>query len=409
MLVFMLGTIQFINILDFMMVTPLGPDYAADLGIPMSNLGWVAGSYGIAAATAGIAGTFFLDRFERRTAIGVALAGLAIGTALGGFAIGLKSLLLSRVLAGLFGGPATALAFSILTDLVPVERRGRALSAMMGAFSIAAVLGVPFGLWLSRHSSWKMPFFVVAGLGLTLGVACVLQLPRIRHPSGSGNSPAPLASVAQILRRREVKLSLCTIAASMTASFLVIPNMASFFQLNRDVPRADLEYIYAVGGACSFVSLRIVGWLVDRYGSPIVALGGTVMLSLTLISGFILSTYALPAVMAISLFMVAQSARNVAATTLSSRVPHPTERARYQSMISSVQHIASSVGAFLGSVILQEAGTPARIIGMPRLIGIALGFFAMQPILVVLVNRALSERSGEQKQIEAPDSLPPAV
>ena len=50
--VFLVGLAQFVNILDFMIVLPLGPDYARELGIATANLGIVGGSYTAAAAVA---------------------------------------------------------------------------------------------------------------------------------------------------------------------------------------------------------------------------------------------------------------------------------------------------------------------------------------------------------------------
>src|SRR5687767_8538309 len=102
----LLAAVQFVNILDFMMVMPLGPDFAVALGIPTSRLGLVGGSYTAAAALAGAVGALFLDRFDRRRALAVAMLGLVIGTATGALARDLPSLVGARVLAGLFGGPA---------------------------------------------------------------------------------------------------------------------------------------------------------------------------------------------------------------------------------------------------------------------------------------------------------------
>ena len=48
------------------------------------------------------------------------MAGLVFGTAMGGFAEGMTSLLLARSLAGIFGGPATSLSFSIISDWIAV-------------------------------------------------------------------------------------------------------------------------------------------------------------------------------------------------------------------------------------------------------------------------------------------------
>ncbi len=131
--VFLIAAVQFINILDFMMVMPLGPDFATALDIPVSHLGFVGGSYTAAAAASGVLGAFVLDRFDRRKALAVALAGLVVGTVAGGFATGLGTMLAARVLAGAFGGPAAALSLAIISDVVPLERRGRAMGVVMVA------------------------------------------------------------------------------------------------------------------------------------------------------------------------------------------------------------------------------------------------------------------------------------
>src|SRR5437867_2236444 len=179
-IVFLVGAVQFVNILDFMIVMPLGPDFAKALGIPASHLGYIGGSYTAAASVAGLVGTLFLDRFDRRKALAVSMLGLVLGTLAGGFATGMGTLMAARVLAGMFGGPATSLSFSVIADVVPAERRGRAMGAVMGAFSVASVLGVPAGLELARQGGWRLPFFAVAGLGALVAAGAVFLLPPLR-------------------------------------------------------------------------------------------------------------------------------------------------------------------------------------------------------------------------------------
>src|SRR5437773_5557811 len=67
-LVFLLACVQFVNIVDFMMVMPMGPTFAVALGIPVSRLGVVISVYTAAAALAGVLGAMFLDRFDRKRA-----------------------------------------------------------------------------------------------------------------------------------------------------------------------------------------------------------------------------------------------------------------------------------------------------------------------------------------------------
>ena len=57
LIILILFLVQFIDVLDFMVVMPLGPDFAKELGMDQANLGWLASSYTLAAAVSGTATT----------------------------------------------------------------------------------------------------------------------------------------------------------------------------------------------------------------------------------------------------------------------------------------------------------------------------------------------------------------
>ena len=192
--ILLVAAVQFVNILDFMMVMPLGPDFAKALAIPTAHIGYIGGAYTLAAAIAGMIGSLFLDRFDRRKALAVAMLGLVAATALGGFSVGLNSLIGARLLAGAFGGPATAVALAIVSDVVPPERRGRALGTVMTAFSVASILGVPAGLRVGTLFGWRAPFFAVASLGVLVTVAAVFACRRSRGTARASANAAPRRS-----------------------------------------------------------------------------------------------------------------------------------------------------------------------------------------------------------------------
>jgi predicted MFS family arabinose efflux permease len=347
--VLLVAAVQFVNILDFVMVMPMGPDFAGALGIPMSKLGMIGGSYTAAAAISGLAGSFFLDRFDRRPALGVAMLGLVSGTAMGGFATGFGSLMAARVIAGAFGGPATSLSFSIIADVVPAQRRGTAMGIVMAAFSVAAVLGVPAGLELARLAGWRTPFFAVASLGVCIAIGAVFLLPPLRGHLALRTGLVPLR---HLFAQRNMRLSWAMTFVVMAAGFIIIPNISAYVQYNLGYPRNRLGLLYALGGAVSFISTQGAGRLVDRFGSFRVGTGGVLMLVFALITGFALSPPLLPVVGIFIAFMLALSFRNVAYNTLTTKVPKGNERARFLSIQSSVQHAASAAGAFLSSEIL---------------------------------------------------------
>lgn len=389
-LLFLVGAVQFVNVLDFMMVMPLGPDFASALGIPTSRLGLVGGAYTFAAAVAGIAGAGFLDRFDRRSALGTAMLGLVAATFTGGLATGLGSMIAARLLAGFFGGPATSIALSIVTDQVPPERRGRALGSVMSAFSVASVLGVPAGLELARLGGWRLPFFAVAALGLALAGSSLALMPPMCGHLEHTHGPPPVP----ILRRPLVLLSLAGSATAFMASFALIPNIAAHLQLNLGYPRARLGLLYMVGGAVTFGTMRVAGRLVDGVGAPATVSGATALLLAVLGVGFAYPPAGLPILPVFVCFMVANSTRNVAMSTLSTQVPDAGERARFMSAQSAVQHFAAAAGAGLSSRILWES--EGRLLGMTRLVALCGALSLALPFVAARVAAALRRRRDEQ-------------
>lgn len=387
-LLFLITAVQFINVLEFMIVSPLGPDFAKDLDISLSQLGLLGGSYTASAAVAGALGSKYLDRFDRRTALGVALAGLVFSTALAGFARDLVTLMAARVLAGIFGGPASSVALAVIADVVPSRRRGKALGMVMSGFAAASVFGVPLSLELARQVSWRAPFFAVALLGVVVGIFAIAKLPELRlHMHVRGER----SRIFDFLGERAVLFSLGATFSVMVSSFCIIPNLSAYLQYNCGYPRSQLSFLYLIGGSVSFVVTRVVGGYVDRIGATRVAAVGSGLFVLVLIPVFILEQRWLSSLLAFSLFMTATAIRNVSINALTSRVPQPHERARFMSLQSAMQHLAAAGGAGLGSLLLSELPN-GQLGGMPRVAAISVAFASLLPALLWQVERVIRMR-----------------
>jgi predicted MFS family arabinose efflux permease len=385
-LVFVIGTARFIATLDFAMVPPLGPDFARDLGIPISKLGAIGGSYIAAEVAAAIAGALFLDRFDRRRALAVALAGLAIGTAACGLATGLVSLVAARVFAGVFGGTTDTLAFAIVADAVPVERRGRAIGAVQSSFAVASMLGVPAGLELARLGGWRAPFFALAALGAVVTAAALAMMPAQR-----AHLSAPSAPFRAMFSWPLVRLSLIASAIGMTAHYMLVPNLSAFVQFNRGYPRDRLGLIYMIGGGFVFGTARLAGWLGDRYGASPAALFGTAMYAAVLIPGFIYPVAAIPVGVIFVGFMISAGFRFIPMLALSSRIPAPHERARFMSTQSVVQSAAQAIGAMLGAQLLTEHAD-GSLAGIDDVAWLAIAMTSLYVALSYAIERRLRAR-----------------
>jgi predicted MFS family arabinose efflux permease len=429
-IIFLIGAVQFVNILDFVMVMPLGPDFVTALQIDPAQVGYIAGAYTAAAAISGLIGALFLDLFDRRKALGLAMLGLVLGTASGGFAWNLHSLMAARVLAGMFGGPATSLAFSIVADVIPTERRGKAMAAVMGAFSVAQVIGVPAGLRLARLGGWNLPFFAVAGLGFVVVILSIFCLPPMtKHMEGQTHRRRSLMGMirqprilrervsearedfAKLLDRPIVLMSYAMTATTMMSGFVLIPSISTYVQFNLGFPREHLDLCYAIAGATTIFTIRLVGTLVDRFGSFRIGSLGATMLAGVVYGGFVAARPPLPMVAVIGIFvafMTAMSFRNVAYNTLTSKVPRPVERARFTSLQSTVQHVASTLGAFLSSLLLTTLPSK-ELVGMSRVATVTIGLSALVPFLLWRVESMLATRTAEDLRSPLPQRRPEAI
>ncbi len=384
-LVFVIGAVQFANILDFMMVMPLGPDFARELGISTAHLGYIGGAYTAAAAVAGVVGSIWLERFDRRTALVVATLGLMAGTAMGGMVNSLQGLIAARVLAGFCGGPATATAMSIIADVVPAERRGKAMGSVMGAFAAASVLGVPAGLELARRGSWRTPFFAVAALAGAVALAAWILLPKM---TGHLRREQPATGLIPLLREPRVRLAAVMTSVVMVGAFCLIPNIASYLQLNLGFARDRLGGLYLFGGIVSFFATRAAGRMVDRFGSFAVGSVGAALLFVVVGIGYLVEVPLIPVEALFLAFFLAMAFRNVPVQTVMTLVPGPNERAAFLSLQSAVQHVAASIGAFASSQILQEQ-PDHRLAGMPKVAALSMAMTLLLPPLLWALERTV--------------------
>ncbi|MDQ3339699.1 MAG: MFS transporter [Myxococcota bacterium] len=383
--------VQLMNVLDFMMVMPLGDDFSKALGIAQSDVGYVAGAYTLAAFASGVIGARFLDRFCRKRVLLVAMLGLAAGTVLGGFAVGLWSMLASRVVAGLFGGPATATSLAIVADVVPVERRGRAMAVVMAGFSVASVIGLPLGLILARHGSWRTPFFVISGLVLVTLVLVWMWMPTLTGHLERTHRRTP---ALQLLARREIMFGLATTGCVMFSVFSIVPHFPTYLINNLDFPRDQYELLYLAGGIVSFAVLQIAGRWVDRHGSLPVITAGTIVAVTSIVTGFLFEPPFVPVVVAFTLFMASGSLRGVAQSTLSTRLPAPHERAQFMSLQSAVQHAAATLGAFATASIMVTDPVTQHVSPMWVVAIVAIVAAAAAPMCLAVSERFLRRRDA---------------
>ncbi|UPT73763.1 MAG: MFS transporter [Elusimicrobiota bacterium] len=378
-----------------MMVMPMGPDFASALGIPMSHLGIVAGSYTASATVVGVLGSVWLDRFERRSALVWSVAGLGISTMTGALAVGTWSLVAARVLAGAFGGIAATLCFSVVADITPEERRGRGTAVVASGFSLSSIVGVPAGLWLAQHGGWRAPFWVVGAAALLLAAAARALLPRLRAHLDAKEKAAPLPFDERMV------WTFVAFGAAILGNFLLISNLSAYLQLNLGFPREHLGWLYLGGGLLSLVTMRLAGIWTDRTRALWPVLTGTIVVASTLLLGAVLEPPLLHPVIFFALFMSFNAARWVAINALATKVPPPSARARYLSAQNAFSHAASALSSFASAAFLTSDAS-GRLIGFPKLAAAAAALGLAAPLAVWRLEVLVANRRGSSGTGAAP-------
>jgi predicted MFS family arabinose efflux permease len=179
-LLLVLIAIQFTHMVDFVIIMPLGDRLRRELGITPDQFGAVVASYAWAAGIASLLASMVMDRFDRRSVLLTMYAGFGLSTLFCGLAPNYEMLLLSRTLAGVFGGLAAVSLMAVIGDVFPPEKRGRATGAVVSSFAVATIVGLPIGLMLAAHFGRWAPFVALAGLSAIVWLDGFAFLPPVR-------------------------------------------------------------------------------------------------------------------------------------------------------------------------------------------------------------------------------------
>ncbi|WP_016752408.1 MFS transporter [Leptospira kirschneri] len=385
MLIFVLASIQFTHILDFVIMMPLGSYFQESFHINPQEFSLLISAYTYSAFCAGIVGALLIDRFNRKSAAIFLYSGFMIGTAFCAIADSYIFLLIARIVSGSFGGILSSVIFAIVGDVIAMDRRGRAMGAIMGAFSVSSVIGIPLGLKVAEFYGWNMSFAGIVFLSLPILVLMYYHLPSIPPFQSTGEDP--VKDFLRIFTYKRYMASYMLIMFVILGGFTVIPFIAPYMERNVGIPKENISWIYFFGGLVTFFSSRGVGIASDKIGKhkvfyilvPLSCIPIFIMTNLgqtTLVNVLILTTT----------FMVIVSGRWIPALALITSTTEPRDRGRFMTVISALQNLASGLGATIGGSILVAASLTAPYQNYDIAGYLAMGFNLIALILISKVK-----------------------
>lgn len=355
-LLFTLAAVQFTNIMDFMIMMPLGPQLMRLFSINPQQFSFIASSYTITAGISGFISAFWVDKFDRKRVVQFCYAGFLLGTLFCGLSTDFYSMITARILTGMFGGILGSQVMAIVADVVPLERRGFAMGIVMTALSLASVFGVPFGLKLSDIYDYRLPFLFIVGIGIFIQLAVVKFIPPInKHLLNPKELNKFYSVIGLTFKDKNQLMALAMMNCLMFSQFSVIPFISPYMVKNVGFREDQLFLIYLVGGACTLFSMPLIGRMADKYGRlKIFSLGVTAS-----IVPFLLITFMPPwplwaALVVAGLFFVTMTGRGVPSSAIVSSAVSPQNRGSFMSFSSCIQQLSSGIGALIGGIIVSE-------------------------------------------------------
>jgi predicted MFS family arabinose efflux permease len=176
----MLCFVYVLNFLDRQLVSILAKPIQDTLHITDGQLGKLTGFYfALFYCFIAIPIGWLADRTSRTKVLSIACALWSGATAACGMAGSYGQLVAARMMVGVGEAGGVPPSYAIISDLFPRERRTTAMAIFNLGPPLGSALGIAFGAWLAVAFDWRIPFYVIGGIGVVTALAVYLV---VREP-----------------------------------------------------------------------------------------------------------------------------------------------------------------------------------------------------------------------------------
>lgn len=275
----LLLTVYVFNFIDRQIVNILAEPIARDLDLSDTQIGLMTGlAFALFYTVLGIPIARLADRptTHRPRLIALALAVWSGMTALCGVAQNFWQLLLARIGVGVGEAGCTPPAHSLISDMVPPDKRASALAFYSLGIPIGSLLGMVIGGLLADYLGWREAFVVVGLPGVTLALVVwfVLKDPRRSDAAAilqaKAAAPAlPLRqALAEVMGSRAYILLVCAGSGAAFLSYGKTTWTTIFFQRTHELTAGQTGLWFGIiGGVGGILGTWLGGYLADRYGA----------------------------------------------------------------------------------------------------------------------------------------------
>ena len=245
----------------FVLVGIVSP-IADGLGVSKADAGIVLTTYALAYAVLSPITGALTGTLPRRVVLVAALSIFALGTVLSALSTSLLMLAASRVIVALGGSMYGPIAAGIAVAISAPERRGKALATVFIGGTIAQVVGMPFGAWVSYHFGWAATFWVISALTALGAGVMALAVPRDIRFQAAG-----LGTIFAALADRRTMFATAFTATMIAALYMVFTFFGPLIEASVGPDPEIRTGFLVLNGIGAVVGNLVGGFLADRIGS----------------------------------------------------------------------------------------------------------------------------------------------
>lgn len=393
MVMFVLALLQFVIVLDFMIIAPIGDLLIKTLDISTKQFGFVVSSYAFSAAISGIAIAGFADKFDRKKMLLVFFSGFIGGTLLCGLATSYMEILSARIITGIFAGVTGSTILTIIADIFAANMRGRVMGVVQMGFGFSQVIGIPLGLFIATRFDWHSTFIsiVIVTVFIWFAIAFVFK-PITEHLQHQSDKNA-FAHLWHTLKNKDYQIGFMATTFLTIGGFMLMPFSTIFLVNNVHIANEHLPIIFLTTGLSSLIVMPVVGKLSDKYDRfRIFMFAGIVASFMTIIYTHLTATPLWIMVIFNMVFFATIMSRMSPAMALNSMVPKPEDRGAYMSISSSLQQTAGGLGSIVAGLIVYQASETSPLEHFDILGYVTVAVFIMCIYLVRQVDLSLKAR-----------------
>src|SRR5213596_2742320 len=177
---FLLLAINLFNYIDRQILAALEPDIRASFFATgdvnaMTKTGLLGDAFFVTYMISAPILGFLADRISRWVIVGSAVILWSLASGGSGLAATFAILFATRICVGIGEGGYGPAAPTILSDVYPIETRGRMMAIFYTAIPVGSALGYVIGGLIGANFGWRWAFYLVAPPGLLLGLWCFWQ------------------------------------------------------------------------------------------------------------------------------------------------------------------------------------------------------------------------------------------